>query len=64
MQDHPRGDLVLPIADPGDGVQRVRLEEDLNLREVVYSRTEAKGPNTYFRGKDAIDGIWVSEEAI
>ena len=36
--------------------------EDLNLREVVYSRTEAKGPNTYFRGKDAIDGIWVSEE--
>ena len=37
-------------------------EEDLNLREVVFSHTRAKGPKTYFRGKDAIDGIWVSEE--
>ena len=36
--------------------------EDLNLREVVYDHTKTRGPRTYFRGKDAIDGIWVSEE--
>ena len=36
--------------------------EDLNLREVVNYHTGTRGPKTYFRGKDAIDGIWVSEE--
>ena len=32
------------------------------MREVVHSSTGVRGPNTYFLGQLAIDGIWVSEE--
>jgi hypothetical protein len=35
---------------------------NLNMREVVYSKTNVRGPTTYFKIKLYIDGIWVAEE--
>ena len=35
---------------------------DLNMKKMVFSQTRAGGPNTYFRGTVAINGIWVSEQ--
>ena len=32
------------------------------MKEVVFSQTRTKGPNTYFKGTVAIGGIWVSAE--
>ena len=57
-----RGDRTVLMMDANedviDGAMCRQLgEEDLNLREVVFSHTRAKGPKTYFQGKDAIDGI-------
>ena len=62
-----KGDRIVLMMDANEDVVdgamcRQSGEENLNLREVVFSHIQAKGPNTYFRGKDAIDGIWVSEE--
>ena len=62
-----KGDRIVLMMDANedvvDGVMCRQLrEEDINLREVVFAHTQTKGPKTYFRGKDAIDGIWVSEE--
>ena len=57
------GSFLMADEDVVDGVMCRQLrEEDINLREVVFAHTQTKGPKTYFRGKDAIDGIWVSEE--
>ena len=33
--------------------------EDINMREAVHSKTPGAGPKTWFRGSEAIDGIWV-----
>ena len=50
--------LFMAALDVSDGAMCKQLGgEDLNLREVVYLHTGTRGPKTYFRGKDAIDGI-------
>ena len=36
--------------------------EDLMMQEAVHSVMPGPGPNTHFRGKDAIDGIWYSSD--
>ena len=46
-----------------DGAMCKQLNRvDLNIKEVVFSQTRARGPKTYFRVSVTIDGIWVSEE--
>ena len=61
------GDRVVLMMDANedviDGVMcRQFPKEDLLMREAVHAQTGEKGPHTYFKGKLAIDGIWVSEE--
>ena len=37
-------------------------EEDFQMNEAVHSVVPGPGPNTHFRGKDAIDRIWFSSD--
>ena len=67
LKRRTNGDRIVLMMDANkdvvDGAMCRQLEEeDLNLREVVFLHTQAKSPTAYFRGKDAIGGIWVSEE--
>ena len=49
--------------DVVDGAMCRQLSSgDIGIREVVHSVTGAKGPNTHFKGVDAIDGIWVTKD--
>ena len=35
---------------------------DVGMREAVHVATKCKGPNMYFKGSEAIDGIWTTTE--
>ena len=37
-------------------------EDDIQMNEAVHSVVPGPGPNTHFRGKEAIDGIWFSSD--
>ena len=42
---------------------RMLAGEELQMREVVASQMKGqRGPNTWFRGKDPIDGIWITND--
>ena len=46
-----------------DGVMcRQLAEEDLKMTEAVHSQVSGTAPKTFFRGNNAIDGIWVSSD--
>ena len=62
--DKARIILMMDANDPASrGPFCKRLTEpDLGLREAVHSVTPGPGPKTYFKGKDAIDGIWVTKD--
>ena len=46
-----------------DGVMcRQLANEDLRMTEAVHSQISGTTPQTFFRGKDAIDGVWVSSD--
>ena len=46
-----------------DGVMCRQLRKaDVGMREAVHAVTTGKGPNKYFKGSEAIDGIWTTTE--
>ena len=46
-----------------DGVMCRQLRKaDVGMREAVHTVTAGKGPNTYFKGSEAIDSIWTTTE--
>ncbi len=45
----------------GTGVMSKELaQEGIDMKEAVHGMTAGLGPKTHFRGKESIDGIWVS----
>ena len=62
-----QGDRLVLMMDANDHVltgetSRRLAEEGIDLEEAVHSYNGGVGPNTYFRGKDPIDGIWVTPD--
>ena len=62
-----KGDRAIIMIDvKEDVIDRVTCKHfrnnDLNMGEVSYSQTNVRGSKTYFKGKVAFDGIWVTEE--
>jgi hypothetical protein len=62
-----QGDRVILIMDANENVIHGPMckqlaKEDINMNEVVHSETPGAGPKTWFRGSEAIDGIWVSSD--
>ena len=60
-----RGDRTLLLMDANEDVidrsmYKQLSKADLNMKEVVFSQTRARGPKTYFKGKVDIGGIWAS----
>ena len=48
-----------------DGVMCRQLRKaDVGIREAVHTVTAGKGPNAYFKGSVAIDGIWTTTEIL
>ncbi len=46
-----------------EGVICKRLaEEGIDMREAVHQQVPVRGPKTHFRGKESINGIWVSSD--
>ena len=55
------GDRIILMMDANDIVldgtlSNMLAEEGIEMKEAVHSRMPGPGPNTYFRGKDSIDG--------
>ena len=46
----------------GGAMCRHMTGEDLQMSEVVHSKTKGPGPKTWFRGSESIDEIWVSSK--
>ena len=62
-----QGDRVILIMDANENVlhgpmYKQLAKEDINMKEVVHSKTLGAAPKTWFRGSEAIDGIWVSSD--
>ena len=62
-----KGERVILMMDANedviDGVMcRLLRKADVGMREAVHKVTAGKGPNTYFKGSEAIDGIWTTIE--
>ena len=58
---------IILMMDANDPVNRGQFckrltHPDLGMREAVHSVTQGQGPKTYYKGKDAIDGIWVTQD--
>ena len=49
--------------DVTDGAMCKQLRNaDVGLQEAVHAAVDGKGPNTYFRGSDPINRIWITSE--
>ena len=49
--------------DVTDGAMCKQLRNaDIGLQEAVHAAVDGKGPHTYFRGSDPIDGMWTTPE--
>jgi len=61
------GDIIILMMDANDKVldgtlSKMLAEEGIEMKEAVHSKVPGPGPNTYFRGKDLIDGIWYTSD--
>ena len=61
------GDRIILMMDANERVLDGTLsgmlaEEGIEMKEAVHSKTPGPGPNTHFRGKDSIDGIWYTSD--
>ena len=59
------GDRLILMMDANENVQTGFMckqmgEEDIDMVEAVHDQVPGPGPKTWFRGKESIDGIWVS----
>ena len=64
-----QGDRIILMIDANENVLTGQLADSLRADEVgmveaVHSRTPGPGPKTWFRGKESIDGIWISNDLV
>ena len=62
-------DRVILMIDANENVLTGKLatclaDSDIGMVEAVHSRKAGPGPKTWFRGKEAIDGIWISSDLV
>ena len=63
------GDRIVLLMDANDIVfdgqlSKALMEDGLEMKEAVHSTRKGPGPNTYFRGKTSIDGIWHTPDLV
>ena len=62
-----KNERVVLMMDANENVvmgvmSRELAQEGIDMKEAVHGMTEGLGPKTHFRGKESIDGIWVSTD--
>ena len=62
-----KGDREIAMMDANENVNNEAMckqfeKNGLNIREVIYSQTNVRGPKTDFKGIADINGIWMIEE--
>ena len=64
-----QGNRIILMIDANENVLTGQLADSLaadeiDMVEAVHSRTPGPGPKTWFRGKESIDGIWISSDLV